>query len=56
MLSLKGNASDVDVFNKASLRAAGQEEAQLTNSYTENNEAKVNNSIYYHNVSNLIQG
>ena len=37
--SLKQNASDVDVFNKVSLRAAGQEEAQLTNSDMENNEA-----------------
>lgn len=37
--SLKQNASDVDVFNKVSLRAAGREEAWLTNSDMENNEA-----------------
>lgn len=37
--SLKQNASDVDVFNKVSLRAAGREEARLTNSDMENNEA-----------------
>lgn len=39
MRSLKGNASDVDVFNKTSLGALGREEALLINSYMENNQA-----------------
>ena len=38
MHSLKENASDVNVFNKASLRAVGQEEAQLVNNCLENNQ------------------
>lgn len=56
MHSLQQNASDVDVFNKVSLRAVGKDDARLTNSYMGNNEAGVNNSYNYHNVFNLIQG
>lgn len=33
------NASDVDVFNKASLRAVGRGESPALNSYMENNQA-----------------
>lgn len=53
--SLQENASDVDVFNKVSLRAVDQKEAQTATVHGKSS-GRVNNSNNYHYVFNLIQG
>lgn len=35
---MQSNGSDVDAFNEVSLRAVGEDDARLTNSYTADNE------------------